>query len=181
MTIKVRPGLELRTRGDAGEVFDVIDANRAYLRRWFSWVDGATSPASVKKTMTSWQKANEAGTELTLGIFLEGRYVGNIGMYDIKKTNNSAVIGYWLAEADQGRGIMTDSVRAIVAHGFMTMGHNRISIHCAVDNVKSRAVATRLGFDFEGVAKDGECINGIYVDSAMYAIVKREWENRTNH
>jgi hypothetical protein len=53
MTIQVRKDLTMRslTPEDAREIFDVIDQNRGYLRRWLPWVDGTASPDTVRRSL----------------------------------------------------------------------------------------------------------------------------------
>lgn len=179
MTIYVRPGIGMRTmdRSSAQEVFDIIDLNRAYLRRWLPWADGTESSDIIKNVFGSWEKQREAGTDLVLGIFKNGKYIGNIGLHDMKKQNNSGMIGYWLAEKEQGSGIMTDSVRTLAHYGFSKLGLNRIYIHCASKNLKSRAIPERLGFVLEGRLQDGECLYGKYFDLMVYGTVKRNFRS----
>jgi len=85
------------------------------------------------------------------------------------------MIGYWLAQNHEGRGIITDCTRAMVNYGFNTLKLNRIYIHCASENIRSRAIPERLGFIQEGVLQDAECVNGVYHDLIVYGMVKRKW------
>lgn len=177
MKIHVRTDIVMQTLipGDAGEVFKVINKNRSYLRTWLPWVDGTDSPEAVKNVAALWEKERESGTDLVLGIFKSGQYIGNIGLHDIKRSNNSGMIGYWLSENEQGKEIMTDCVRILADYGFSTLSLNRIYIYCAVKNLKSRAVPERLGFVLEGILQDGEFLYGEYFDLAVYGVVKRNW------
>ena len=54
-----------------------------------------------------------------------------------------------------------------------TVTLNRIYIHCAVGNKKSRAIPERLGFIQEGRLQDGECLYGVFHDLIIYGMVKR--------
>ena len=87
------------------------------------------------------------------------------------------MIGYWLVENRQGHGIITDCVRALTDFGFSAFGLNRIYIHCAVENLKSRAVAERLGYVNEGTAQDGMRLYENYHDMVVYGMVKRNWQD----
>jgi len=101
--------------------------------------------------------------------------VGNIGLHDISRYKSSGMIGYWLAENAQGKGIMTDCVRAMLDFGFFGQNLNRIYIHAAVPNHKSCAIPERLGFVREGTLQDGECLYGRYFDMALYGMLRRNW------
>ena len=178
MEIAVRDNLVMRslTPDDAHEAYAVINSNRDYLRTWLPWVDDTNSPDVTARTIGLWQEAYENKSEIVLGIFYNGAYVGNIGLHDLKHTNNSGMIGYWLAEDFQGFGIMTDCVRALVDYGFHELGLNRIYIYCSTANKKSRAIPERLGFVQEGVLQDGECRYGQFYDLVVYGGVKRNWQ-----
>jgi ribosomal-protein-serine acetyltransferase len=66
-------------------------------------------------------------------------------------------------------------VRALTTHGFGSLGLHRMEIHAATENVKSRAVAERLGFTQEGVAKGAEWLHQRWVDHAVYAMLPDRW------
>lgn len=178
MLISVRDNLILRSlsKSDASQVYSVIDSNRAYLRTWLPWVDGTSSPTVTESVITSWEKALAEGRDIVLGIFESGEYIGNMGLHDINRHNRSAMVGYWLAKGSQGRGIMTGCVRALMDLGFSTLALNRIYIHCAAENTKSRAIPERLGFVQEGMLQDGECLYGVFHDLIVYGMVSRNWQ-----
>jgi len=178
MEVQVREGIVMRSRtvDEAAEIYGVINANRAYLREWLPWVDGAARVEAIADVIASWNRQEEAGTNFVYGIYEDGRYIGNIGLHDVNHGNRSAMIGYWLAESAQGRGIMTDCVRAMTDFGFTKLDLNRIYIHAAVPNVKSCAIPERLGYVHEGTMQDGECLYGRFFDMALYGVVKRKWK-----
>ena len=175
--INVRDGLIMRSLStyDAQGSYALIDSNRSYLRTWLPWIDGTNSPAVVERVILSWERSRENGSDTVLGIFEEGEYVGNIGLHDINRESMSGMIGYWLAQNRQNRGIMTDCVRALTTFGFDELGLNRIYIHCGVKNARSRAVPERLGFVQEGILQNGECLYGNYHDLIVYAALKQDW------
>ncbi|MCL2774369.1 MAG: GNAT family N-acetyltransferase [Oscillospiraceae bacterium] len=179
MIIKVRENenLELRTLvpGNTDEVFEVVDKNREYLRPWLPWVDDTKSPHNTRHSIENWKKSLKNKSEFIFGIFLGGNYIGNMGLHEINRSNNSSEIGYWLAQDYQGMGIMTDCVRALTDFGFDELDLNRVFICCASDNKKSRAVPERLGFVHEAVLQDGICLHGVYHDVLTFGVVKRKW------
>ena len=179
MLIFVRDNLIMRSleKSDANKVYAVVNSNRDYLRNWLPWVDGIDSPADYENIIATWKKDCDNKNDIILGIFDCGKYVGNIGLHDLKSSNHSGMIGYWLAEDHQGRGIISDCVRALVDFAFHTLTLNRIYIHCAVDNKKSRAIPERLGFIQEGRLQDGECLYDVFHDLIIYGMVKSNWNN----
>lgn len=91
-------------------------------------------------------------------------------------THRSAQIGYWLGKDYQGRGIMTRAVIALVEYGFNRMGLNRVEIHAAVQNEKSRSMPEKLGFLNEGCIRQAEWLYDHYVDHMVYGMLAEEWK-----
>jgi ribosomal-protein-serine acetyltransferase len=175
---KIDDHLELRQRQpeDAEELFALTDVNRPYLRQWLPWLDHCTSPDDTRTNILTSLEEADRGVSLALCIWQDGRIVGVTGFNSISKANRIGHIGYWLGEAYSGRGIMTRSVRALTEHGFTTLDLNRITIAAAVGNARSRAVAERLGFRMEGIAREAEWLYDHFVDHALYAVTRADWD-----
>jgi ribosomal-protein-serine acetyltransferase len=162
------------TVDDAEALFTLVDANRERLARWFPWVDGSTGP-DVQRAFIERCIASETDLEGN-GIWVGGDLVGGIGMH-VEVIANSAEIGYWLDVRSEGRGLVTRGCALFIEHGFRQMGLHRIVIRAAVDNVRSRAVAERLGFTREGIGREsGRVGGGRYVDLVEYGLLDREWQ-----
>lgn len=159
---------------DAAPMFALVDANRAHLRRWLPWVDGTSDVASIGEFLRGAQARAAAGTSLELAIEHDGELAGISGFRSIDSANRAAEIGYWLREDRGGRGIMTACCKALVRHGFETLGLNRISLAAAVENARSRRVAERLGFRLDGVLRDAEWLYDRFVDHAVYSLLRRD-------
>jgi ribosomal-protein-serine acetyltransferase len=104
-----------------------------------------------------------------------GRIVGMVGFHGVDWMHRTSSIGYWLARDEQGRGTMTEAVRAYVDYGFATLKVNRISIRAAVENARSRAIPQRLGFREEGVLRGVERIGERTLDGVVYAMLAADW------
>ena len=111
------------------------------------------------------------------GIFVDGELAGGIGL-DIDTLSNSGEIGYWLAKRFEGRGIVTRACERFFDMGFDELGLHRMELQAASGNVRSRAVAGRLGMYEEGVARDGIRVADGYLDSVEYGILEDEWRAR---
>ena len=177
MILRVKDNLIMRTlvSSDAKEVFTVIDENRQYLREYLPWVDNTQSYKDTEKVIGEWQTDLENKYDYVFGIYLENKYIGNIGLHDINPHNNRGMIGYWLAEKYQGNGIITACVKSLTNFGIYELDLNRIYILCAVGNKKSRAVPERLGYIQEGIMQEAECLYGVYHDLVIYGVVRKNW------
>ncbi len=101
---------------------------------------------------------------------------GIIGYKGTDTTNHKTEIGYWLAKDQQGKGLITRAVKILIEIAFEKMGMNRVQIRVGVNNSKSAAIPKRLNFTFEGIEREGELLNGRYIDIEVYSMIKRDWE-----
>src|SRR5262249_2414636 len=100
---------------------------------------------------------------------------GVVGLHFIDWTNRKTSIGYWLAEAQQGKGVMTRACAALIDHSFGTLGLNSMQLECAVGNEKSCAIPERRGFSREGVLRQREWLYDRFVDHVSYSLLAAEW------
>jgi ribosomal-protein-serine acetyltransferase len=98
-----------------------------------------------------------------------------VGFHAVNWRDRSTTIGYWLAAGEQGRGVMTAAVRAMVDHGFGSMGLRRVVVTAAVHNERSRAIPQRLGFVQEGTLRQAVRVDDQYFDDAVYAMLAEDW------
>jgi ribosomal-protein-serine acetyltransferase len=161
--------LKLLEQHHAAALFELVDANRVYLRLWMPWIDGAQSVADVGSFIDASLQQFAENKGYHAGIWFRGTLCGVIGHHSIDWTNRSTSLGYWLDAAHQGKGIMTESCRAVVEYDFTELQLHRIVIRCATENRRSRAIPERLGFSFEGVAREAEWLYDHFVDLAIYS------------
>lgn len=155
--------------GDAEELFRAVDAERARLGRWLGWVEFTRTVADARDWIA------RTGDPLErLGIFVEGRLVGGIGLHR-DPSRVCGEIGYWIAAAFEGRGLVTAACRALIDHGFRELGLHRIEIEAAPGNERSRRVPERLGFRREGVRREAGRTSHGYVDLVVYGLLEHEW------
>lgn len=166
--------LRLLEESDAEELYAVIAANREYLSRWMPWAPNQTGDGTLTFIRASRKQfADNQGFQTV--IVQQGRIVGILGFHRIDWENLSTTIGYWIAEAAQGRGIITRSVAALTDHAFRVWKLNRVEIRAAVDNERSRAIPRRLGFVEEGVLRQSERVDDRFVDHVVYSMLAEDW------
>ncbi len=161
---------------DAAEIFAVVDSCRDYLREWLRWVDSSRSVKDILAFVERSEKQYAEGKGFQACIRLNWKIVGVIGYVGVDRINQKTEIGYWIDEHHQGRGIVTKATRALTDYAFSEWNLNRVKISAGVENSRSRALAERLGFQFEGIARESEWVNGHFLDHARYAMLRRDWE-----
>jgi ribosomal-protein-serine acetyltransferase len=167
----VRDGLDLGLLEEhhAGDLYAAVDTNREHLRQWLPWVDMTQSAGDTQQFIRTSAMEFASRASIVTGIWRDSMLVGTVGLHKIDWMNRRAEIGYWIVEQAQGSGVVSCSVTAILRYAFHDLDLNRVEIRCAVGNTKSRAVAERLGFQFEGISREGQWLNGKFEDLRIYS------------
>ncbi len=175
--IRIDDDSELRIYEEehAEAVFAVVDRNREYQREWLPWVDSTVSVEDMREFIRRGlvQQANNDGFQA--GIWYQGRFAGGIGFHYIDRLDRKTEIGYWLDASLQGKGLMTRACKVMISYAFHEYGLNRVEIHCASGNARSRAIPERLGFIQEGVLREASWLYDRFVDHVVYGMLAREW------
>lgn len=96
------------------------------------WRDGTGAPFAVLDATT-------------------GQVLASVDLHHVD--GDQADVGFWCAPAARGQGVATDALGAVCRWGFAALGLDRISWCAATDDVASRAVAEKNGFQVEGVRR----------------------------
>ncbi|MEO6508990.1 MAG: GNAT family protein, partial [Patescibacteria group bacterium] len=126
--------------------------------------------------LESIEKASK-NVALNYSIIYNNEVVGAISYNYIDTTNRKVVIGYWLGEEFQNKGIMTRSVKHLINNAFDTLDMHRVEIACAKENHRSRKLPTKLGFTEEGVARESAWLIDRFTDNIWYGLLKKEWKS----
>ncbi len=169
--------LHLRSlnHNDTEALFAVITANHDHLKQWLPWLDTHRTLADSQNFIQFSRDRAEANNGFISAICDRHSIIGIVGLNYINWENRLTGLGYWLAEAHQGKGIMTIACKALIHYSFSTLKLNRLEIRCANQNHRSEAVAQRLGFTYEGRFREVEWLYDHFVDHKVYALLRRNW------
>lgn len=151
-----------------------IEGYKDFLAEHLPWVDG-TDAADLKKRIRSWVLAEQLNQGGCWKILEKGsNSLTGFIMLDVNLKNRSATVSYWLLKKYSGKGYMTESLKLLSLYTFSTLKLNRLELFASVENAKSAAVASRCGFLEEGVCRDFELKNGIFVDHRRFSKLARD-------
>lgn len=104
-----------------------------------------------------------------------GRILGSIGVR-FSETGDVGEIGYWLRSDARGRGVMTRALLLAARWAFDECGAARVQLRADIENVASRRVAEKAGFQLEGVLRSAHwnARLGRRQDWAMYSLLPGE-------
>ena len=182
ISIQVEENLLLRTLypEDAQELFCVVDENRQHLRPWLNWIDGNTTIEHTEQfiQLTLLQQEQQEG--FVLGIFQEGKLIGEVGMNNWNHSLKKAQIGYWLTASLEGKGILYKCLTKFLDFLFDNVALNKVEIHFIPLNKRSAKIAERLSCKVEGVLRQSYLRNGMLEDLVITGLLRSEWRaNRT--
>lgn len=161
--------------GDAEEMFTLIVTSREHLDRWLRWSNTLQAEADVTDTITAAAAKQQAGIGFHLGIFVHGALAGGAVCRDLLPLHRSAEIGYWLGHQYTGRGLATRATVRVIDYLIDERKLHRIEMQCASENVASRAIPERLGFQLEGIRRQSHWITSCFMDHAVYGLLDDEW------
>ena len=157
---------------------DLILRNQARLARWEPWAEHPATldgtRAYIRSALDDFARSRQISTIIALD---EGReFVGRCGMR-INPHVGSGDIGYWIDGDCEGQGITSRAARALISSAFEELGLSRVDLRTSVANTRSRALAERLGFAFEGVMPRGLQFTHRADDMALYGVTAAQWAN----
>ncbi|MBD8389907.1 GNAT family N-acetyltransferase [Dysgonomonas sp. BGC7] len=157
---------------DIFRIFNTLNEQREYMREWLPFVD----TTHVVEDTADFVNHVLQTTDKQFTIFYQDKFVGLVGFKDTDWSNKKTEIGYWLSQHAQGKGIIIRSVKELIQYAFDEMDMNRIQIKVAEGNHKSRRIPEKIGFQNEGIERDGELlVDNIYTDIVVYSLLKREY------
>jgi RimJ/RimL family protein N-acetyltransferase len=84
-------------------------------------------------------------------------------------------LGYILHPDHRGHGYTTEAVKLLVDHLFTTKNIVRVQAECNPENRASVRVLEKAGFTYEGLKRKAVYIQGVYMDGALYSVLREEW------
>ena len=123
-------------------------------------------------------QADEVRAGTALGLWLVAReqptaIAGGCNLTNIVRGPFQAChLGYQLDQAAVGQGLMTEALRAVIAHAWGQLGLHRIMANYRPTNERSGRLLRRLGFTVEGYARDYLFLDGAWRDHVLTALTR---------
>jgi [ribosomal protein S5]-alanine N-acetyltransferase len=118
----------------------------------------------------------DQGIRWAIATKIANRLIGSCGFS--YKTPFQAEIGYELAKANWGRGLMTEALSAMIDFGFQQAELNRLEAMVMLENKASMRVLEKLGFIEEGILRQYGFWQGQFHDLKLFSLLKGD---RTPH
>ena len=104
----------------------------------------------------------------------DDRVIGTFTLASIDRQHLRAEIGFALASAHWGQGLMLEAAHALLDHAFGPLGLRRLEADVDPRNAASLRLLGRLGFQREGYQRERWRVGGGVQDSVLLGLLARE-------
>ena len=104
--------------------------------------------------------------------------IGSIAVVSFDNKVKKAEIGYCIGKAWWHQGYTSEALAGVIRFLFSEVGFNRIEAHFDPRNPNSGKVMKKAGLKYEGIHRQSEWNNQGICDSAVYALLANEYEER---
>jgi [ribosomal protein S5]-alanine N-acetyltransferase len=108
-----------------------------------------------------------------------GELIGGCGLHSRREASREYETGYCLRRDWWGKGVGSETVRALVDFGFQNLRAHRIYAQVSPGNDASSRILERLGFRLEGHLRRDEFARQEWHDTLLYAVLEEEWRSHS--
>lgn len=126
------------------------------------WFEGASQDESTQR--------------LAIELLADGRYIGNIGLYDIDWINRKAEYGILIGDKTAwGQGFGLDASKTLLAYAFRELNLHRIFLRVLTQHIRALRLYDKLGFRVEGRLREDIYRGGAYQDALIMGMLASDF------
>lgn len=173
-------GVLLRTpqMADYGEWAHLREQSREFLTPWEPvWPADDLTRSAFRRRLRRYTE--DARADQAYAFFVvrkaDQALVGGLTLANVRRgVAQAGSLGYWMGAPHAGQGYMTEAVRTLVPFAFGSLRLHRLEAACIPTNGASIRLLEKVGFAREGLARQYLCINGVWHDHLLYALVSTD-------
>lgn len=108
------------------------------------------------------------------------KIIGSIGLTGYNSLHQRIELSYDLARPYWHKGIMSKAILAVAKEGFSRWQINRIEANVAFDNIPSKSLLLKCGFQLEGVLRQHRFHEGKFFDIVLFSLLKSELTGKSD-
>jgi ribosomal-protein-alanine N-acetyltransferase len=157
---------------------ELREASRAFLTPWEpTWPLDDLTRSAFRQRMRRY--AEDLRTDQAYPFFIfrseDNALVGGLALANIRRgVAQAGSLGYWIGARFARCGYMTAAVRALIPVAFDVLHLHRLEAACIPTNLASIRLLEKTGFQREGYARSYLCINGVWQDHLLYALLQND-------
>ncbi|MDA0368530.1 MAG: GNAT family protein [Proteobacteria bacterium] len=162
----------------------VRQESRAFLEPWEpTWSANALTRTAFRRRLRRYAREVREDQGIAFFIFRkdDDQLLGGITLSQIRRgVTQSTSVGYWVGRPYARQGYMSDALKVTVRFVFEGLRLHRLEAACIPSNRPSQGVLKKCGFREEGLAREYLCINGVWQDHKLFAMVATDpWRQHT--
>jgi ribosomal-protein-alanine N-acetyltransferase len=170
-------GVVLRTpqMGDFPEWAQLREQSRDFLTPWEPiWPADDLTRAAFRRRLRRYSE--DARQDLAYAFFVfrqsDEALVGGLTLANVRRgVAQAGSLGYWMGAPYARQGYMTRAVQALIPFAFGPLRLHRLEAACIPTNKASIRLLEKCHFSREGLARRYLCINGLWQDHYLYALL----------
>ena len=162
------------------EFFELIESNKSHIEKTFpvtlsNCIDLEKTDSFLEKSKR--KESESEGFHFYIRNTETQKLIGYVCIKNINKTIMKCELAYFIDKNFEGKGIISQAVADTVAFCFDALQMNKVYICTSKINLASQRIATKLGFQKEGILRE-EFKNGkaILEDIVYFGLLKSEYQ-----
>lgn len=177
--VTTRDGVRLLARpltpDDASVWADHVRDDLEHLGAHLGWPARTVEPNAARDFIEQYRRRVD-GRELLVGAFDGKRLVAGTLLMTYDRMAGSIELGCWVISDFEGRGLVRRLCLELIGHAHHALSVHRVTWEAATENPRSRALALRLGFVYEGTQREAGLHEGRRLDLDLLSLVGVEIE-----
>ncbi len=133
------------------------------------------SPADAEQLLREILEGFQERNLYQWAVCLAGKLVGTATLFRLDSRNQRAELGFALARAHWGRGVMANALPTLLDYAFHQLELHRLEADVDPRNAASIKRLESLGFVREGLAPQRWLVDGAWQDSLLYGLLAARW------
>ena len=138
---------------------------------------GFSHPANRTQVGDHIEEGIEGDDSIDLLVCIDDEPAGSIRINMLEWTR--PLLSYWLVPEYHGEGCMTEAASLVLDYFFESFENRGLYAFAFAFNDASRGLLEKLGFREEARCRQDRFIDGEYVDSIHYGLLREEWDGAT--
>ena len=136
-------------------------------------------PRTLASVSDFFDGASKDKENLGFAIDVDGRFIGDIGLFRVNRIDSTAEVGIGIGDRDHwGKGYGREAMALILEYGFTMQNLRRIWLEVHATNERAVRSYRALGFVEEGRQREHVWSGGSYVDLLLMGLLRSEWQSR---
>ena len=161
------------TTADADAFARQVASDVDHLGEHLGWPATTTTPEGAAGWLGKYER-QEDGRLLIGGAFSGHELLGGALLLHYDETYRNVELGVWIVSKAEGRGVASAACLALIALARNELNVERIEWVAGTENRRSRRLAEKLGFRYEGTLRSSYELRGSRYDTDVLSLVGEE-------